>query len=51
MVGDRDVDMVAARVHGLRAVGVSWGIGCQAELLDAGADVLVASPERFIEAV
>ena len=32
MVGDRSFDMVAARAHGLRAVGVAWGIGSREEL-------------------
>jgi phosphoglycolate phosphatase len=47
MVGDRHVDMEAARVHGLRAVGVTWGIGSEEELLAAGADVLVHSPAEL----
>ena len=36
MVGDRSFDMVAARAHGLRAVGVAWGIGSREELEAAG---------------
>jgi phosphoglycolate phosphatase len=51
MVGDRHVDMEAARVHGLRAVGVTWGIGSESELREAGADVLVASPAELAAAV
>ena len=51
MVGDRHVDMEAARVHGLRAVGVTWGIGSEAELRDAGADVLVGAPAELAAAV
>jgi phosphoglycolate phosphatase len=51
MVGDRHVDMEAAHVHGLRAVGVTWGIGSESELRDAGADVLVASPAELADAV
>ena len=38
MVGDRGVDMVAARDHGLDAIGVGWGYGSRAELTGAGAD-------------
>lgn len=41
MVGDRGVDMVAARAHGLRGVGALWGFGTEAELREAGADVVV----------
>ncbi len=51
MVGDRHVDMEAAHVHGLRAVGVTWGIGSEAELRDAGADVLVGAPAELAAAV
>lgn len=41
MVGDRRFDMEAARAHGLRAIGVTWGFGTPEELEAAGADVLV----------
>ncbi len=51
MVGDRHVDMAAARAHGLRAVGVTWGIGSAEELRSAGADVLIASPTELPAAV
>jgi phosphoglycolate phosphatase len=51
MVGDTAFDMVAARAHGLRAVGVTWGIGTGQELLDAGADVLVSRPSELERAV
>jgi phosphoglycolate phosphatase len=51
MVGDRSFDMVAARAHRLRAVGVGWGIGSRAELLAAGADHIVATPAELPAAV
>jgi len=51
MVGDRSFDMVAARAHGLRAVGVAWGIGSREELEAAGADVIVATPDELAGAV
>ena len=51
MVGDRHVDMRAARTHGLRAVGVLWGFGGFEELLDAGADVLVEAPASLGQAL
>ena len=44
MIGDRGADMVAARHHGLRAVGAVWGYGSAEELQAAGAHVLCASP-------
>jgi phosphoglycolate phosphatase len=51
MVGDRSFDMVAARAHGLRAVGVGWGIGSRAELLAAGAERIVGTPAELPAAV
>lgn len=51
MVGDRHVDMEAARAYGLRAVGVTWGFGTADELRSAGADVLVATPADLPAAV
>jgi phosphoglycolate phosphatase len=44
LVGDRAFDVVAAHAHGLRAIGVLWGIGSEAELRDAGADAIAATP-------
>jgi phosphoglycolate phosphatase len=44
MIGDRGVDMRAARVHGLRGIGALWGYGSREELLEAGADDLCDSP-------
>ena len=49
MVGDRSFDMVAARAHGLRAVGVSWGIGADEELRAAGAEAIAATPAQLLE--
>ena len=51
MVGDRHVDMEAARAHGLRAVGVTWGFGTADELRGAGAHVLVTAPADLPAAV
>lgn len=48
MVGDRSFDIVGAHAHGLRAVGVLWGIGDEAELRSAGADALAASPAELL---
>jgi phosphoglycolate phosphatase len=47
MVGDRRFDMVAARAHGLRAIGAGWGFGSRAELEQAGADVIVDAPAHL----
>jgi phosphoglycolate phosphatase len=51
MVGDRHVDIEAARTHGLRGVGVTWGFGTPDELRGAGADILVAAPAELPAAV
>jgi phosphoglycolate phosphatase len=47
MIGDRGADMLAARHHGVRAVGALWGYGTRAELHEAGADVLCGSPREL----
>ena len=44
LVGDRSFDVVAAHAHGLRAIGVLWGTGSEAELREAGADEIAATP-------
>jgi phosphoglycolate phosphatase len=43
LIGDRGVDMEAAKDHGLRAIGVTYGYGSSAELQAGGAEVLVDS--------
>ncbi|HEY1776952.1 MAG TPA: HAD hydrolase-like protein [Solirubrobacteraceae bacterium] len=48
MVGDRSFDMAAARSHGLRPVGVAWGIGTEEELRAAGAEVIAAAPDQLL---
>jgi phosphoglycolate phosphatase len=44
MVGDRKHDVVAAHEHDIRAIGVLWGVGSEAELLAAGADAIARTP-------
>jgi phosphoglycolate phosphatase len=44
MVGDRGVDMAAARLHGVRALGALWGYGGADELDAAGAHVNCETP-------
>ncbi len=51
MVGDRYHDIHAAQANGLRSIGVLWGYGGQAELQEAGADVLAATPPDVVEHV
>ncbi|HVG29491.1 MAG TPA: HAD hydrolase-like protein [Pyrinomonadaceae bacterium] len=44
MIGDREHDIIAARRNSLRAVGVAYGYGSRAELVEAGAEVICDSP-------
>jgi phosphoglycolate phosphatase len=47
MVGDRLFDVRAAHRHCIAAVGVLWGYGGRAELIEAGADMLCAAPSEL----
>jgi phosphoglycolate phosphatase len=51
LVGDRWVDVEAARANGIACVGVLWGIGDEAELRAAGADPIVAEPSQLTAAL
>ena len=47
MVGDRELDITAAKAHGLRSIGALWGFGAHRELAAAGADHLCESPRAL----
>jgi phosphoglycolate phosphatase len=47
MIGDRAIDILAAKANGLRSVGVLWGHGGFAELRAADPDVLLESPAEL----
>jgi phosphoglycolate phosphatase len=47
MVGDREHDVIGARLTGLTAVGVLWGFGTRDELVDAGADAVAATVDEL----
>ena len=47
MIGDRAVDVLAAKRNGLRSVGVLWGHGSRDELATAGADMIMESVENI----
>lgn len=49
MIGDRSFDMVGARNNGMTAVGVLYGYGSEAELRDAGAHHVCATPKRLLD--
>ena len=44
MIGDRQHDMIGAANNGIATIGVLYGYGSRAELLEAGAGQLVAAP-------
>ena len=48
MVGDRHHDVDAGKAHGVRTIGVLWGAGDEAELAEAGADAVVATPAELV---
>ncbi|MBT5876540.1 MAG: HAD hydrolase-like protein [Candidatus Latescibacteria bacterium] len=49
MVGDRHHDMVGAKNNGCQAIGVTYGYGSEAELLNAGADHICQTPQDISE--
>jgi phosphoglycolate phosphatase len=51
MIGDRRFDMIGAKNHGIRALGVLWGFGSEEELRSAGADGLCAHPEEIYQRI
>lgn len=48
MVGDRKHDILGAKENGLPSVGVLYGYGSREELLAAGADKLVETPQQLL---
>ena len=49
MIGDRRMDVTAAKNNKLKSVGVLWGFGDREELEVAGADVIVDSVSELAE--
>jgi phosphoglycolate phosphatase len=49
MIGDREHDILGAKAQGVAAIGVTWGYGSRAELLDAGAEHVVGSLSELVE--
>jgi phosphoglycolate phosphatase len=48
MIGDRSIDILAARENGLRSVAVLWGHGTSEELDGAVPDAFVESPQELL---
>jgi phosphoglycolate phosphatase len=51
MIGDRLHDIHAAQANKLRSIGVLWGYGGRAELEEADADLLAATPAEVVALV
>lgn len=49
MIGDRAVDIDAAKRNDVAAIGVIWGFGDRTELEQAGPDHIVESPQELLE--
>jgi len=48
-VGDTSIDMRTARAAGMFAVGALWGFRTAEELVESGADVLIATPTELLQ--
>lgn len=48
MVGDRKHDVYGAKQNGIRCIGVLYGYGNKEELIQAGADYLIAEPSDIL---
>ena len=47
MIGDREHDIIGGREAGVITVGVTWGYGARAELVEAGATWLAGAPDEL----
>jgi phosphoglycolate phosphatase len=51
MIGDRKHDILGAKAHALKTIGVLWGFGSLEELELSGADFLAHSPKDILNIV
>jgi phosphoglycolate phosphatase len=49
MIGDRSHDMIGAKNNGIGAIGVLYGYGSKAELIEAGAAHVCATPRAILD--
>jgi phosphoglycolate phosphatase len=49
MVGDTAYDVLGAKTHGIPTVGVAWGYGDTAQMLEAGAVKIVEKPQELLQ--
>lgn len=47
MIGDRKYDILGAKVNNIKSIGVLYGYGSPAELIEAGADIIAESVEEL----
>jgi phosphoglycolate phosphatase len=51
MIGDRKHDAIGAKANGMASIGITWGYGSREELLAAGIDRLVDTPDALEEPI
>lgn len=49
MVGDTKYDVIGAKAHGIPTIGVSWGYGEIAEMLEVGAAAIAHTTQELLE--
>lgn len=49
MIGDRAVDVVAARANGLMSAGVLWGYGSRTEIEAERPDFMLSDPQELVQ--
>ena len=49
MVGDTVYDVIGAKIHGIRAVGVDWGYGETQDMIAAGAAAIAYDPQQLLQ--
>lgn len=49
MVGDTKFDVIGAKTHGIPTIGVSWGYGEVADMIDAGAAAIAHSMTELLQ--
>ena len=50
-IGDSEVDVLTAKNAGMPCISVKWGFRSEKELIDAGASLIVSSPEELYDAI
>jgi len=51
MIGDREHDILGAKANGLTSIGVLWGYGTDAELMESGATLCARVPSLLPELI